>query len=206
MLQLARQARAAMSLLNPKAVRGLAQRPCCFRTDLANARRLRGDGGFSSSRGAGREVRVERYGLVHRAGDPNPPARKSTSRCTQRAWPPARARTRSRREGPRPRAVAAMPGRKRSVAVPLARQFPVFARHAVVDRIIHASTMGEHPLRTGRGAARHGAHPSGSFVGARPVGFPTHLVTANQFAVGFPDQPPPAAATPACAHRKPRSG
>lgn len=134
MLQLARQARAAMSLLNPEAVRGLAQRPVHFGLISPTPAGYAEMEDFLIPPALEREVRVERYGLVHRAGDPNPPEEVDFALYAA-GLAAGEGAYAFHRDDP-PRTIAAILAASGDLAVPLARQFPVF-RHAVVDRIIH---------------------------------------------------------------------
>ena len=135
MLQLVKQARAAMSLLNPEAVRRLAQRPVQFGLVSATHAGFAEMEDFLVPPSIEREVRVERYELVHRAGDPNPPEEVdfvlyaeglSGHKGTYVFY----------RDDPH-RTVAEIVSGNDDIAVPLARQFPAF-RHAVVERTIHS--------------------------------------------------------------------
>jgi hypothetical protein len=82
-----------------------------------------------------REVREELFGLVHRAGDPNPPEEVDFVLYEEGLEVPEGACA-FRRDDPRG-AIAAILAGNPDAAVPLARHFPVF-RRAVVERIIHA--------------------------------------------------------------------
>ena len=84
-------------------------------------------------------MRVERYGLVHRADDPNPPAEVDFVLYEEglRSYGPAFRAPAVFHRGDPHRTIAAVLASNEDMAVPLARQFPVF-RHAVVERIIHS--------------------------------------------------------------------
>jgi hypothetical protein len=135
MLQLAKQARAAFSLLNPQAVRSLAQRPVHFGLVSSTPAGYADMEDFLIPPSLDRVVREERFGLVHRADDPNPPEDvdlvlyEDGLDVAEGAWAFDRAAP--------ARTVAAILAGNEDAAVPLARQFPVF-RPAVVERIIHS--------------------------------------------------------------------
>jgi hypothetical protein len=135
MLQLVKQARAAMSLLNPEAVRRLAQRPVQFGLVSATHAGFAEMEDFLVPPSIEREVRVERYELVHRAGDPNPPAEVDFVLYQEGLVAPEGAYVFYRNDTLR--TVAGILDGNEDLAVPLARQFPAF-RHAVVERIIHS--------------------------------------------------------------------
>jgi len=135
MLQLAKQARTAFSLLNPETVRGLAQRPVHFGLVSSTPAGYAEMEDFLIPPSLEREVREERYGLVHRAEDPDPLAEVDFVLYQDGLGVPAGACP-FHRDDPL-RTIAAILASNEDLAVPLARQFPVF-RRAVVDRIIHS--------------------------------------------------------------------
>jgi hypothetical protein len=134
MLELVKQARAAMSLLNPGAVRGLARRPVHFGLVSSSQAGFAEMEDFLVPPSLEREVRVERYGLVHRAGDPNPPEEVDFVLYEEGLGFPKGTYVYYRSDPQR--TVNEILGGNEDLAVPLARQFPAF-RHTVVERIIH---------------------------------------------------------------------
>jgi hypothetical protein len=140
MLQIAKQARAAFSLLNPHAVRGLAQRPVHFGLISSTPAGFADMENFLIPPSLAGQAPVERYGLVHRADDPNPPGEVDFVLCEEGLIglyeeSPGIACV-FYRDDPR-RTIAGILASNEDMAVALARQFPVF-RHAVVERIIHS--------------------------------------------------------------------
>jgi hypothetical protein len=135
MLQFVKQARAAMSHLNPEAVRELAQRPVHFGLISSTPSGYADMEDFLIPLALEREVRVERYGLVHRAADPNPPAEVDIVLYEEGLDVPEGAAV-FHRDDLR-RTVSAVLDANEVLGVPLARQFPVF-RPAVVEHIIHS--------------------------------------------------------------------
>jgi hypothetical protein len=143
MLQLVNQARTAISHLNPEAVRGLAQRPVHFGLVSSTPAGFADMENFLIPRPVEGEVRVERYGLVHRADDPNPPAdvdyvlyEEGLMGLYGEGPGGSQGAAVFHRGDPR-RTIAGVLASNEDMAVPLARQFPVF-RHAVVEWIIHS--------------------------------------------------------------------
>jgi len=135
MLQIAKQARAAMSLLKPESVRGLAQRPVHFGLVSSTPAGYAAMEDFLIPPSLGREARVERFGLVHRANDPNPPEEVDLVLYAEGLDIPEGAYMFDSRH-PR-RAIPAILAANEDLALPLAHQFPAF-RRAVVDRIVHS--------------------------------------------------------------------
>jgi len=135
MLELAKQARAAMSLLNPEAVRQLAQRPVHFGLVSPTPAGYARMEDFLIPPSLDREERVERFSLVHRADDPNPPEdvdivlyadELDTAECAY-----------GFHAGDPRQTVAAILADSEDLALPLARQFPAF-RGPVVEKIVHS--------------------------------------------------------------------
>jgi hypothetical protein len=135
MLQLVKQARAAMSHLNPETVRGLAQRPVHFGLISSSPSGYADMEDFLIPHSPEREVRVDRHGLVHRADDPNPPEEVDFVLYGESLGAPEDGCV-FYRDDPRS-TIAGILASNEDAAVPLARHFPVF-RHAVVERIIHS--------------------------------------------------------------------
>ncbi len=135
MLELAKQARAAFSLLNPQTVRSLAQRPVHFGLVASTPAGYADMEDFLVPPSLDLKVREERFELVHRADDPNPPEDvdfvlyEHGLDAPEGSWA-------FDREAPR-RTVEAILAADQDAAVPLARVFPAF-RHAVVERTIHS--------------------------------------------------------------------
>ena len=134
-MQLVKQARAAMSHLNPEAVRGMAQRPVHFGLVSSTPTGYTDMEDFLIPFSLERDVRVERYGLLHRAADPNPPAEVDIVLYEEGLGVPEGVAVFHR--GDLRRTIAGILAHDEDLGVPLARHFPVF-RHAVADRIVHS--------------------------------------------------------------------
>jgi hypothetical protein len=135
MLQLLKQARAALSLLNPEAVRNLALRQVRF--GLVSSSRI----GFEEMedflipRSLSHEERIIRSGFIHRAGDPNPPENVDFVLYEEGLTGPKGTYV-FYREDPN-RTIAEIVSGNDDISLPLARQYPAF-RRAVVDRVIQS--------------------------------------------------------------------
>jgi hypothetical protein len=135
MFHTVKQVRAAVSLVRPEAVRALA----CQRITIGLVAASRGGYAeledFLIPPGAPHETRFEPMNTLYRAGDPGTPEHvdlvlyEHGLPCPHGAFPYRRADPQS--------TVAEILRTKEELALPLARQYPVF-RRAVVERTIHA--------------------------------------------------------------------
>ena len=134
-MNLIKQARAAVSMLNPEEVRNRARRP--VHAGLVAV----GDAAFAEMEdfllpvGMDRHVRAELLELVHRAGDPDAPA--SVDLVMYQAGIALDKGTYTLDPNDPDLLVAAIMREKEELALPLARQFPGL-RKFVVDRIVQA--------------------------------------------------------------------
>lgn len=135
MLELVKQARSALSLLNPEAVRSLARRPVRFGLVSSSRAGFAEMEDFLVPASLEPEVRGGLYELVHRAGDPNPPDDVDFVLYEDGLIGPKGTYV-FYRDDPQRTITEILKGNE-DIAVPLARQFPVF-RHHVVERIIHS--------------------------------------------------------------------
>ncbi len=135
MIEYLKQARAALSMLNPEAVRELSERPVRFGLVAGSQdgfsemehflmpRSLAGDGELPE-------------GMVHRAGDPNPPGDVDFVLYEEGLIGPKGTYV-YHRDNPQ-RTIDEIVAGNDDIALPLARRYPVF-RPTVVERLIHAT-------------------------------------------------------------------
>lgn len=135
MLKLLKQARAAIALLNPDAVRQRAGQPVRIGLVATDSKGYGEMEDFLVPRGLPRNQQRALIDRVHRADNPDVPNSVDLVLFQQNIAPPEGAYT-FRRDEPE-RTIAEILGGNEDFALPLARQFPAF-RRPVVERIIHA--------------------------------------------------------------------
>jgi hypothetical protein len=135
MLELLKQARAALSLLNPGEVRTLAHRPVRFGLVASGSSGFADMEDFLVPQALDRDVRAERYELIHRAGDPNPPEEVDFVLYEEGLSGPKG--TYVLHHDDSRRTVNEILAGNEDLALPLARWFPAF-RPAVVEKTIHS--------------------------------------------------------------------
>ncbi len=135
MLRAIRQARAAISMLNPDEVRKRAQRPLHLGLVASNPGAYSGMQELLLPVEASPDLRAELASAIHRADDPNPPEQVDLVFYENGLSHPADSYS---LDPTQPEAVAARIMKDHEdLALPLARQFPVF-RKCIVDRIVQA--------------------------------------------------------------------
>jgi len=145
MIQYLKQARAALSLLNPDAVRQLSERAVRFGLVAASRQGFEEMEHFLMAPSVSIQVAGQTANsgaLVHRAGDPNPPEEVDFVLYEEGLAGPKGTYV-YHRDDPQ-RTIDEITHGNDDIAVPLARRYPVF-RHAVVERMIH-STARENAL------------------------------------------------------------
>jgi hypothetical protein len=130
-----RQARAAFSMLQPEEVRKLAERPVRFGLVAADDFSYTGMENFLLPDTMPRQLRLERAGQVHRAGEPDAPETVDIV-LYQHGIPPDKGVFSFHPENP-DAAIREILSAREELALPLARQFPCF-RKPVVEDIIHS--------------------------------------------------------------------
>ena len=135
MFKSVKQVRAAVSLVNPEAVRALASRRIAIGLAAESSSGYAELEDFLVPAGVAHETRVQLMETIYRAGDPDVPGEVDLVLCEHGLACPAGAFS-YRRQEPQT-TVAEILRAKDGLAVPLARQFPAF-RRAATDRIVQA--------------------------------------------------------------------
>jgi len=134
MLELIKQARAALSLLKPDSVRNLSQRPVRFGLVASGRQGFERMENFLAPRSLNSKS-ADRTALVHRAGDPNPPEDVDFVLYEEGLLGPKGTYV-FYPDNPQ-RTINEILAGNDDIALPLARQYPAF-RQSFVERTIHS--------------------------------------------------------------------
>ena len=135
MFKSVKQVRAAVSLVNPEAVRALASRRIAIGLAAGSSSEYAELEDFLVPAGVAHETRLQLMEGVYRAGDPDVPDDVDLVLCGHGTPCPSGAFS-FRRDEPQT-TVTEILRAKDDLALPLARQFPAF-RRAATDRIVQA--------------------------------------------------------------------